>query len=116
MVQRAWISYSIPIDVLPSMRALIGDHAAESFPPVIEAIENERPVPQHVQRWIAEQLVGAGTRYQLRAQAKSAKLKPTQKIQRLEDIAASSTKLLKLLGIEDAAKRSPSKDAEMRLQ
>jgi hypothetical protein len=85
------------------MSALIGDHAAESFPPVIEAIENGGSVPQHVRRWIAEQLVGAGTRYQLRAQAKSARSKPAQEIQRLEVIAASSTKLLKLLGSKHAA-------------
>jgi hypothetical protein len=84
------------------LRAWLGDEAARRFPAVIKAIDPQGLLPPDERAWIAEQLEGARSSFELRSEAEAAALQPAQEIRRLRKIEKNLGAFLAALGINAA--------------
>jgi hypothetical protein len=100
IVLEEWRADKLPLEVLPGLRAWLGDEAAGRFPAVIKAIDPQGRLPQRERAWIAQQLIGARGPFEVRT--KAATLQPKLEIQRLRKIESSLGAFFRALGINAA--------------
>jgi hypothetical protein len=95
-----WRAQGLPVEVLSAMQAWLGDEAASRFPRVVEQIDPERELPQHELAWIADQLIGMGSAYELRIGAEASTLEPAREIERLRTMETAVASFFEALGTE----------------